>query len=68
MDSEKPTRSLVKTLSWRLVVLVLDFFIAYLFTQDFSLAGKLALVKLLIASIFYYLHERFWNKVHWGRN
>ena len=64
---EKLSRSLVKTLSWRFVVLILDFIIAYLFTRDFGISSKLALAKLAVASVFYLLHERAWNKVIWGK-
>ncbi len=65
---EKTSRSIVKTLSWRFVVLVLDFLIAYFFTQDIELSSKLALAKFVIASAVYFLHERAWNRVGWGRN
>ena len=64
---EKLSRSLVKTLSWRFVVLILDFIIAYLFTRDFGISSKLALAKMAVASVFYLLHERAWNKVIWGK-
>jgi len=65
---EKITRSFAKTLSWRILVLILDFVIAYSFTKDVDLSSKLAVTKLLIASIFYFFHERFWNRINWERN
>lgn len=60
-------RSLVKTLSWRITVLILDFLIAYVLTKDVDLSSKLAIAKLVIASIFYFAHERFWNKISWDK-
>jgi uncharacterized membrane protein len=60
-------RSLIKTISWRLIVLVIDFSIAYLFTQNFDLSSKLAIAKLIAASLFYLIHERIWNKINWGK-
>lgn len=65
--NETINRSLVKTVSWRLFVLVIDFSIAYLFTKNVDLSSKLALAKLIVASIFYFLHERFWNKLTFGK-
>jgi len=64
---ESIKRSLLKTLTWRVVILITDFFIAYLFTQDFALAGSFALVKMFVASAFYFLHERSWNLISWGK-
>lgn len=61
-------RSLVKTISWRLVVLVTDFSIAYLFTKNVDLSSKLAIAKLVVASVFYFFHERFWNRLTWGKS
>lgn len=70
MDKTHETvrRSLGKTISWRLFVLVIDFSIAYFFTKDVDLSSKLAIAKLVIASVFYFVHERFWNKLTWGKN
>ena len=65
---EQTSRSVAKTLSWRLLVLIIDFTVAYIFTRDVDISSKLAIAKLIIASIFYFFHERFWNKVSWGRN
>ncbi len=64
---EKTRRSLVKTISWRFVVLVIDFVRAYLFTKNVDLSSKLAIEKLIVASLVYFLHERFWNRLSWGR-
>lgn len=70
MDKTQETvnRSLAKTISWRLLVLVIDFSIAYLFTKNVDLSSKLAVAKLIVASVFYFFHERFWNKLTWGKN
>ncbi len=67
-SSETVKRSLAKTISWRIFVLIIDFSIAYFFTRDVDLSSKLAVAKLVISSVFYFVHERFWNKVSWGRN
>lgn len=64
---ETINRSLVKTISWRLFVLVIDFSIAYLVTKNFDLSSKLALAKLIVASVFYFFHERIWTRINWGK-
>jgi uncharacterized membrane protein len=30
-------------------------------------AGSIALVQITANTILYYLHERIWNKVKWGK-
>lgn len=67
MFSETNTRSIVKSLVWRLVVFIVDFTIVYLFLESSEWAIKLALTKMVVSLFLYYTHERVWNKVSWGR-
>ena len=67
-------RSLAKTATWRAIALVSDFFIIYVFIKKFfpSLgifftAVGLTLTSNTISTIAYYLHERMWNKIKWGK-
>jgi uncharacterized membrane protein len=65
---ETGTRSLVKTISWRLTGTGATFFISYLILGSFSVASTIAIVQLTINTILYYLHERIWNRIKWGRD
>ena len=67
MFKESNTRSLAKTISWRIVVFVLDISIAYLIFKDLQIASSFAVIKLVVATIFYYFHERIWNSINWGK-
>ncbi len=67
MFKETRTRSVVKALFWRLIVFVADFSIAYLILGSYTLATKLALIKVVVSFFLYYSHERIWDKVRWGR-
>lgn len=64
---ESIKRSLVKTVVWRIVVFIADFSIAYFFTKDLDLSTKLAFTKVVISFMLYFIHERAWNRVAWGR-
>jgi uncharacterized membrane protein len=65
---ETGTRSLVKTISWRLTGTGATFFISYLILGSFSVASTIAIIQLTTNTILYYLHERVWNRIKWGRD
>ncbi len=64
---EKYQRSLVKTISYRLIIIVLDFLFIYFFTKQINVTIKFLIVSNIYTSFAYYLHERYWNNVKWGR-
>ena len=67
MFKESNTRSAVKTIVWRLIILLIDFTIAYVLLKDFELATSFAVIKLIVATVAYYLHERVWNNISLGK-
>jgi uncharacterized membrane protein len=64
--AETTTRSLVKTISWRLIGSSAVLLISYLLTVNFALAGSIALIQLISNTLLYFIHERLWNKIQWG--
>lgn len=64
---ETGTRSFIKTISWRLTGTGATFLISYLILGSFSVASTIAIVQLASNTVLYYLHERVWNKIQWGR-
>lgn len=65
---DSTTRSIVKTISWRLTGSGATFLVAYLISHDFSVAGTIAVIQLTTNTILYYFHERIWNRIKWGRD
>ena len=61
-------RSIVKTVSWRLTGSGATFLVSYMITGNFNMAGTIALIQLTTNTILYYMHERIWNKINWGKN
>lgn len=61
------TRSFVKTVCWRITGSGATFLISYLLTGNFAMAGTIAIVQVISNTILYYIHERVWNKINWGR-
>jgi uncharacterized membrane protein len=61
-------RSLVKTLTWRITGSASTFTIAYLITGSFGVSSVIAFVQMGVNTELYWLHERAWARVSWGRN
>jgi len=60
-------RSVVKTISYRVVILILDFTTIYFFTGKIKVALGFTVVSNLYTTIGYFFHERIWDKIKWGK-
>jgi sulfate adenylyltransferase large subunit len=66
-SSDSHVRSIAKTVSWRLTGSLDTFVIAALITGNSKLAGGVALTEFLTKTMLFYVHERAWALVPWGR-
>jgi len=64
---ETKTRSLSKTIIWRVVATLITWGTIYVFTGKLSESIKITAVAALIGMAAYYVHERIWNKISWGK-
>ena len=60
-------RSFIKAITWRVTASLDTFFISYIITGRFDWATSIAFFEIITKAILYYLHERGWNKIDWGR-
>ena len=60
-------RSIIKTVSYRLIILILDFASIYLFTGKIKVALGFMLVSNIYTTLGYFFHERIWDKIKWGK-
>ena len=65
--TESHSRSLAKAVSWRATGTADTFIISFFITGEFKLAGAIALTEVVTKIGLFWLHERIWNKVRWGR-
>ena len=65
--NDKHSRSLAKTISWRITGSFSTFVISFLISGNFVVAGSIAVVQIIANTILYYVHERIWNKISWGK-
>lgn len=66
--SDSHTRSVAKAVSWRITGTLDTFIISWFITGTWTLAGAIALTEIVTKVGLYWLHERAWNRVNWGRN
>jgi uncharacterized membrane protein len=65
--TELAKRSLVKTLTWRVTGSSAVFVIGWALTGNVGMAGAIAIAQIIINTILYFIHERVWNQISWGR-
>ncbi len=64
---ESPVRSVVKSLSWRVIGTLDTIFISWIITGEVALAFSIGGIELISKMLLYFFHERIWNKIKWGR-
>lgn len=64
---EAHRRSIAKAVTWRLMASLDTFVISFVVTGRIGIAGSIAGIEMLTKIAFYYLHERIWAAVQWGR-
>ena len=60
-------RSIIKALSYRLMGTSCTFLVAWLITSQLDDAAGIGLADLALKVAGYYLHERMWLNIHFGR-
>ena len=67
MHQETLTRSITKTISWRCIATLSTGLLVWIFTGDITAALTVGGLEAVIKMVLYYLHERTWNGIPWGR-
>jgi sulfate adenylyltransferase large subunit len=65
--TETHARSLAKAVSWRTTGSIDTFLVAFLITGSPKMAGSVAVTEILTKILIYYLHERVWACIPWGK-
>ncbi len=64
---EHPKRSIAKSITWRIFSFLLTIAIIYAYTRNIKQAIGVGAGIDIVKMILYYLHERLWNKLRFGR-
>jgi len=61
-------RSLLKTITWRIIGSIDTMVITYFITGNWKFGLAVGSVEVVSKMILYYLHERVWQRIKWGKN
>lgn len=61
------SRSLAKAVSWRIFALAITTVVSFLLSDDITIALSIGLTDSLIKIFAYYMHERAWLGISFGR-
>lgn len=64
---EKSYRSLIKAISWRVTGTIDTFVLTFIITGQLKFAITVSGVEVITKIGLYYLHERVWNKIKFGK-
>ena len=65
MVIESRRRSIVKTLSYRVIVTVILAIVTFVFTGSLYQTSAISIVFAVLATTAYYIHERVWTTIKW---
>lgn len=64
---ERGYRSVVKSITWRILGTIDTIIISWIIVGDFRFAISIGGVELFTKMFLYYLHERLWLRIEFGR-
>lgn len=64
---ESCRRTITKAICWQGLGIFVMTGLGFFFTGSVTQGGKLALVSAAISTVTYFLHERLWDRIGWGR-
>jgi len=67
MFRETTTRSILKTISWRLLATLTTILLVYIFTGKVAMAFTIGGIEIILKMLLYFLHERAWDHTNFGR-
>jgi uncharacterized membrane protein len=66
MNSKK--RSLAKTVTYRLISSAIGFVVVWILSDNVKTGAMFSLAEIIYKPLQYYIHERVWQHIKWGRN
>ncbi|OGV34381.1 MAG: hypothetical protein A2020_04885 [Lentisphaerae bacterium GWF2_45_14] len=65
---EKQLRSILKAISWRLIGTLDTIILSWIISGKISIAVSIGVFELFTKMFLYYLHERGWNRIKFGKS
>jgi len=65
---EKQWRSILKAASWRLIGTLDTIILSWIISGKITIAVSIGVFELFTKMFLYYLHERVWNRIKFGKS
>lgn len=65
--NEKYSRTIVKSITWRVLMIIVITSVAYVRTGNITTAILFMSTAAILAILAYWFHERIWNMIRWGK-
>lgn len=60
-------RSLIKSITWRIIAFLTTTIFVYIYTGDIKESLFIGFGANFVKMFLYYIHERIWNRIKFGR-
>ena len=67
ISHQTKTRALLKAVLWTLMGLLVMIGVGFAMTGSLATGGKMAVINSVIGMVTYFLYERLWDRISWGR-
>lgn len=61
-------RTLLKTITFRIIATTTTMLIFYIFTDNIALSVGVGIVDTILKMFIYYFHEQAWNRISYGKS
>lgn len=66
-ERETTLRSLMKSVTWRIIATITTTILVFIFTGSLAIAFSLGLIEIVVKYLIYFIHERAWDQILWGK-
>ena len=67
IDTSRPVRSIIKGFTWRCISTIITIILASIFIDDIKIIGVIGVLDFVIKWFLFFIHERWWHKINWGK-
>lgn len=67
MFHERHSRTIAKSITWRIIAFSSSMVVLYMLTGDWEISFYHSVVIHIVKTVLYYAHERIWNVSNFGQ-
>lgn len=57
----------MKSITWRIMATASTIFLVFILTGNLVISTSVGILELIVKALLYYVHERIWNMLDYGR-